>query len=198
MRILGISSSPSVASRSNRLLAYISNLLDEAGLHVDNLRVRDLPASDLILANWDSPSIAASSAQLKAADFIIIATPVYKAAYSGLLKVFLDLQSQDALKNKRIATIATGGSLAHMLALDYSLKPVLSAMGARHIVGSVYGVDQQVQIDQAGNFRLDPDLQERLNDLTQVILDNVKPDSELGLAARSELSPYLHHVHHAA
>ena len=57
---------------------------------------------------------------------VIVATPIYKAAYSGLLKVFLDLLPAEALRGKTVLPLASGGSVAHLLALDYALKPVLS------------------------------------------------------------------------
>ena len=58
--------------------------------------------------------------------------------------------------------IATGGSLAHMLAIDYALRPVLSALGSTHILGGVYLQDSQfinvpgaeVQLEVAADDRL--------------------------------------------
>jgi FMN reductase len=47
------------------------------------------------------------------------------------LKVFLDLLPQFALAGKAILPIATGGSVAHLPALDYGLGPVLQSMGAQ-------------------------------------------------------------------
>jgi FMN reductase len=66
---------------------------------------------------------------------VVVATPVYKAAYSGLLKVFLDVLPQTALKGKLVLPLATGGSPHHMLALDYALRPVLQSLGAPHTAG---------------------------------------------------------------
>ena len=67
------------------------------------------------------------------ADAIVVATPVYQAAYSGLLKVFLDLLPQFAFRGKAVLPIVTGGSPAHVLAVDYALRPVLANLGAAHI-----------------------------------------------------------------
>ena len=63
----------------------------------------------------------------------MVATPVYQAAYSGLLKVFLDLLPQFAFRGKAVLPIVTGGSPAHVLAVDYALRPVLANLGAAHI-----------------------------------------------------------------
>lgn len=40
---------------------------------------------------------------------VILATPVYKAAYSGLLKTFLDLLPQGGLRDKVVLPIARNG-----------------------------------------------------------------------------------------
>ena len=75
-----------------------------------------------------------------------MSTPIYKAAYSGLLKSFLDLLPQDGLRGKVVLPLATGGSSAHLLALDYALKPVLGALGARHILDAVFATDDQFDL----------------------------------------------------
>jgi FMN reductase len=55
------------------------------------------------------------------------------------------LLPQFALAGKTILPIATGGSLAHLLALDYALRPVLQSMGARHIVQSLFVPESEIR-----------------------------------------------------
>lgn len=55
---------------------------------------------DLLYARFDSPALKTLVAQLKEADGLIVATPVYKAAYSGALKTLLDLLPERALEGK--------------------------------------------------------------------------------------------------
>ena len=121
--VLLIAGSPSGQSRSAALLDSVAErLLLQKNLTVDRLNIRELPASALLLADWDHPSIVAAIAQVARARAVVVATPVYKAAYSGVLKVFLDLLPQTALKDKTVLPLATGGSPHHMLALDYALR----------------------------------------------------------------------------
>ena len=84
---------------------------------------------------------------MKNAHGIIVATPIYKASFSGLLKAALDILPQYAFVGKVILPLGTGGSLAHMLALDYALRPVLQSMGARHIVQSHFVLDTLLSAD---------------------------------------------------
>jgi FMN reductase len=76
----------------------------------------------MLRADVSHPSVAQAVEQVERASGIIIATPIYKAAYSGLLKLFIDLLPQTALRGKFVLPIATGGSPHHMLALDYALR----------------------------------------------------------------------------
>ena len=61
-----------------------------------------------------------------------------------------------------VLPLATGGSLAHFLALDYALKPVLAALGARDILDGVYATDAQLAPHESGGFVPDAVLVERL------------------------------------
>lgn len=73
---------------------------------------------------------------------VVIASPVYKASYTGILKAFLDLLPQTGLKGKVTLPLFIGGTIAHLLSLDYTLKPLLSVLGSRNIVGGVFTIDQ--------------------------------------------------------
>lgn len=81
---------------------------------------------------------------------------MYKAAYSGLLKSLLDLLPQYALAGKTVLPLATGGSTAHVLAIDYALRPVLSSMGASHIVPGWFTLDKDVEVDDDGTLTVAP------------------------------------------
>ena len=163
MSILLIAASPSVRSRSGALLAAAGERLQHLGLTAQTLKLRDLPATPLLHAELDHPVIQRAIQAVAEADAIVLATPIYKAAYSGLLKVFLDLLPQDGLKGKTVWSLASGGSLAHLLALDYALHPVLSSLGARAHVDPVFAVDSQLAKEEGGGYRVGDELARRLS-----------------------------------
>ena len=142
MTIVALSGSPSADSRSAVLLRHVLSRLDERVARTE-IVLRDLPAAALVRAKANDPLIRRARDQVAEARLVVIATPIYKASYSGLLKTFLDLLPQDALRDKTVLALGTGGSPSHLLALDYALRPVLAALGARHILDSVYAVDTQ-------------------------------------------------------
>lgn len=140
--ILAISGSPSPISKTVRVLGHVADSIADVGNHtVRILNVRDLPPEVLLGADPDHPAILAVAEAIKAADGLIIATPVYKAAYSGVLKALLDLLPQSALAGKVVLPLATGGTIAHVLAIDYALRPVLTSMGAAHVVPGYFILD---------------------------------------------------------
>ena len=168
--VLLIGGSPSALSRSTGLLEWIGRKLIQNGLTVDRLPVRELPAEALLLADWTHPALVHAIEQVARARVIVVATPVYKAAYSGALKVFLDLLPQTALKGKTVLPLATGGSPNHMLALDYALRPVLQSMAASHILPGVYATDAQVPKSPEGVYLPGPDITTRLEDAVATLL----------------------------
>ncbi|WP_431258105.1 NADPH-dependent FMN reductase [Roseateles chitinivorans] len=171
--VLLIAASPSAKSRSSALLGAAAERLQHHGLPTRTLRIRDLPAQPLLHADFEDAEIRAALAAVAEARVVVLATPIYKAAYSGLLKVFLDLLPQDGLAGKSVWTLATGGSMAHLLALDYGLLPVLSALGARSHVDGVYACDAQIAKDAAGEYRINDDIARRLLAGASQVLDSV-------------------------
>ncbi|MDM0111111.1 NADPH-dependent FMN reductase [Variovorax sp. J22R133] len=164
MTVLLIAGSPSLPSRSTALLDAVATRLAVRGARIERIVVRDLPATAVLTADVSHPALQKAAAQVAHARAIVIATPVYKAAYSGVLKAFLDLLPQSALKAKTVLPLATGGSPHHMLALDYALRPVLQSLSARQILAGVYATDSQVTLTPEGAYTLHPDLALRLDD----------------------------------
>ncbi|MED3666627.1 NADPH-dependent FMN reductase [Geobacillus kaustophilus] len=172
--IVILNGNPSSTSRLNGLIEYAEQALRQKGFAIEQIRVADLPADDLVRARFDSPAIAAANQKVEKSHGIIIASPVFKASYTGILKAYLDLLPQKGLQHKVVLPLFIGGSLAHLLAIDYGLKPVLSALGARYLLGGVYAVDQWVKRLHEGGYSLPEELTRRLDESI----------SELGSAIR--------------
>jgi FMN reductase len=147
------------------LLDYAKRWLNQQGVEVVSYQVRDFPAEDLLHARFDSPKIIDLLQQIENADGLVIATPVYKASFSGALKTVLDLLPERALSHKVVLPIATGGSIAHMLAVDYALKPVLSALKAQEMLHGIFADDSQIAYGEgSAQAQLAPLLEQRLSE----------------------------------
>ncbi|MDQ7983598.1 NADPH-dependent FMN reductase [Pseudomonas sp. G34] len=178
MLVVFLGGSPSLKSRSNVLLSKARQWLQARGVEVVTYQVRDFAAEELLFARFDSPRIQGLQAHVTAADGLVVATPVYKASFSGALKTLLDVLPERALQHKVVLPVATGGSNAHMLAVDYALKPVLSALKAQEVLHGVFADDSQITYSEAGGD-LSPALEQRLEDalqqLTQALYRRPQP-----------------------
>ncbi len=165
MLVVTIGGSPSQRSRSGVLLDRAKRWLNQQGVEVVSYQVRDFPAEDLLHARFDSPQIIDLLQHIDNADGLVIATPVYKASFSGALKTILDLLPERALSHKVVLPIATGGSIAHMLAVDYALKPVLSALKAQEMLHGIFAEDSQIAYGEgSAQAQLVPILEQRLSE----------------------------------
>ena len=139
--VVTIAGSPAAPSRCAAALETARNLLERRGLTTAAVNLRELPPQALLWADPNDPAVRRATAVVEQARALVVATPVYKASYSGLLKAFLDLLPSHALAGKGVLPVATAGSLAHCLVLEYALKPVLSALGASSFLPGVCLVD---------------------------------------------------------
>jgi FMN reductase len=162
--VLAISGSPSGTSRTAALAAGALDRLSELGFAPRHLAVRDLPAVELLSGKTSHAAIRRALEEIEAADGLIVATPIYKASYTGILKALLDVLPQSGLAGKTVLPLATGGTLAHLLAVDYALRPVLTALGARHVVQGAFLLDSAFAGDPAGpRYTLAADAEPRLD-----------------------------------
>ncbi len=172
-KITIISGSPSHPSRSSSLADYVEKRITAEGLQVNNITVRDLPPEDIALANFSSPAVKEAQLQIEQSDAIIVISPVYKASYPGILKSFLDLIPEKGLEKKVVLPIVTGGTIAHLLSLEYAFKPVFSVLGSNEILNGVYLVDSQINYKDRFSFT-EPQAEQRLLTSVNDLITNLK------------------------
>ncbi|MCD1260943.1 NADPH-dependent FMN reductase [Paenibacillus athensensis] len=172
-KVVILSGSPTPTSRIHGVIDIARAQLEQAGIQTDWIKVRDIPAEDLLYAKFDSEAIVSANALVAGADAVLVATPIYKAAYTGVLKAFLDLLPQKGLDGKIVFPLAVGGTISHLLAIDYALKPVLSALGAQNILQGVYVLDKQVTWIAEGQAALDEEVAVRLEEATAAFIREI-------------------------
>lgn len=74
-------------------------------------------------------------------DVVVVASPTYKAAVTGLLKAFLDRFPGAGLSGVVAVPLMLGAGPAHALAVETSLRPVLTELGAIVPVRGLYVLD---------------------------------------------------------
>ena len=147
--VVGISGSPSAASKSRLLVEYALAQLTALGATTQLVDLAALPA-DALLGRGTSPAVAAAVDAATRARIIVAGTPVYRATYSGLLKVFFDLLPQDSLIGKVGVPIVSGHSTAHSLSIDHGMRPLFASLGATVVANGVYATSGQFADGQPG------------------------------------------------
>jgi FMN reductase len=92
--------------------------------------VIDLAEHASMLFEPSAAELSRLSAEVAAADIVIVASPTYKASYTGMLKAFLDRYGSNGLAGTVAVPVMTGGWPGHLLAVEVHLRPVLVELGA--------------------------------------------------------------------
>jgi len=130
------------ATPPGRLAAAVAFAAESAGTDaaVDILNLAETPAEicdGRPLDKYDASTRQAVERIIGAAA-VLIAAPVYRASYPGVLKNLLDIAPVEALQAKPVGVVAMGGSPHHFLGVDWQLREVLTWFGALVAPASVY------------------------------------------------------------
>lgn len=171
--IVIITGSPVQPSRASGLAELLERRLGHDAFRVRRLEVRDLPPEALCYAQFEHPEIKRAASWVAQADGVIVVSPVYKAAYTGAFKSFIDLLPQFALRDKVVLPLLIGGTLAHVLALDYAVRPMLQSLDPRLIVNGLFILDKSIDVS-TGVVTLSADVAERLEQIVDVFVDGLR------------------------
>ena len=113
-------------------------------------------APSLVAALSEGPDEALREqfAAIAAADLVVVGTPVYKGAYTGLLKLYLDFLDVAHLEGKPVVLVATGGSDQHSLVIEHELRPLVGFFRAHPVPVGVYAARSDVLPDGTFSDRL--------------------------------------------
>src|SRR5580658_4163467 len=130
------------ATPPGRLAAAVAFASESAGTDaaVDILNLAETPVEicdGRPLDKYDANTRSAVERIIGAAA-VLIAAPVYRASYPGVLKNLLDIAPVEALQAKPVGIVAMGGSPHHFLGVDWQLREVLTWFGALIAPTSVY------------------------------------------------------------
>jgi FMN reductase len=122
---------PKANSRTLRVgLAVADALSDRLGIDRDRLVV-DLAEVATELFDPESPTVNRLLHDVAASKLVVVASPTFKATYTGLLKAFFDRYTTNALSSSVAVGVMTGAASVHALAVEVHLRPLLVELGAR-------------------------------------------------------------------
>jgi FMN reductase len=108
------------------------------------------------LFTWGDPAVAAAKDTVLASHLLVVAAPVYKASYPGLLKAFLDQFGRDELRALATVPLMVGAAALHSMAIDSQLRPVLVEIGASCPTRGIYILEKDIEAD--GGTQVDVEL----------------------------------------
>lgn len=162
-RVVVLSGSPAPDSRTWSLAAVVAARLSSLGLDVELFDLRALPPAEVLLGPGPAGPVREALDAVARADGVVAVTPVHHSAYSGLLKAFLDLLPRFALGGKVVLPMAVGGSAAHVLTIDYALRPVLVALSAVHVTRGQVMLHDEIGRNPDGATCIDCEAERRLD-----------------------------------
>jgi len=135
-RVAVVVGNPKPGSRTLAAAVHVAREL--AGGEPD--LVVDLADLGPALLDWSDPTVAGLVVQVGSADLVVFASPTYKGAYTGLLKLFLDRFPTDGLRGVAVP-LMLGAGPGHALAPELTLRPVLTEIGGIVPAKGLYVVD---------------------------------------------------------
>jgi len=143
-RIVGFSAN---IQRPSKTRALVEAVAAETATRISaEIRLFDLvDAGTGLGAAWSRADLSLPARRVveavEEADALIVGSPVYKGAYTGLFKHLFDFVDPAALAGKPVAIVATGGGPRHALVVEHVFRPLFGFFGALALPTAVYGSD---------------------------------------------------------
>jgi FMN reductase len=142
MKTVVVCGNPKAASRTLNAAVTTAQLL--SGGEVD--AIVDVATLGPGLLGWGDETVKAAVAEVASADLLVVASPTFKATYTGLLKLFLDqFAGGEGMRGVTAVPLMLGAAPAHAMAPELLLKPVLSELGAACPAPGLYLIDKEAE-----------------------------------------------------
>jgi FMN reductase len=157
VRVTAVVGNPRVQSRTRAVAEYVARAVAAVGGAPDaEPTVVELAELGGDLFDWQSERVAAVVATVLESDLVVVASPTYKASYTGLLKAFLDRFGHDSLAGTVGVPLMVGGTPEHALAPEVHLRPVLVEIGLSQPTRALFVLESTVdQLDEVVGAWLD-------------------------------------------
>jgi FMN reductase len=136
---------PKARSRTLELgEAVVAAAADAARLDGDDRLTVDLADYGPELFDWSSSQVKETVEEIRTCSLVVVASPTFKASYTGLLKSFLDWFSTTDLLGVTVVPVMTGAGAHHALAVEVHLRPVLVELGATLPTRGLYVTESEL------------------------------------------------------
>ncbi|WP_182349584.1 NADPH-dependent FMN reductase [Tomitella gaofuii] len=100
------------------------------------------------LLGWGDDAVQAAVQTVSSSDLVVVASPTFKATYTGVVKLFLDqFAGGEGMRDVVVVPVMLGAGPGHALAPNAFLKPVLAELGATMPAPGLYLIDSTYKTD---------------------------------------------------
>jgi FMN reductase len=146
-RIVTVVGNPKGRSRTLEVALEVSRQVggwvESSGASVQASAI-DLAELAPVMFDWESGPANEATQQATAAEVLIVASPTYKATYTGLLKAFLDRLPPNALEGTVAIPVMVAAAPIHALAVETYLRPLLIELGASCPTRGLFVLESQL------------------------------------------------------
>lgn len=145
MRIAVVVGNLKAGSRTLRVAKAVAEALSGNDESARDMLIVDLAEVGLHLFDSGSPKVKALLDDVADSSLVVVASPTYKATYTGLLKSFLDGYHDNGLAGTVCVPVMTGAAPIHALAPEVHLRPLLLELGASVPSRGLFVPEQQFE-----------------------------------------------------
>ncbi|MHB1235783.1 MAG: FMN reductase, partial [Microbacteriaceae bacterium] len=157
LRVVAVSGSLQKPSKTAALVEEILNSLNrELPISAHLIQLSEIGSGLAGALQRDSlpEAVEEELRELEAAELLVVASPVYRASFTGLFKHLFDLVGQYSLVGKPVLLAATGGSDRHALAIEHQFRPLFGFFQALTLPIGIYANDSDFTDHRITNSQL--------------------------------------------
>ncbi len=143
MRTAVVVGNPKAESRTLRVALAVADAVEERLGGTSDRLVLDLAGVAAELFDPEAQQVNDLVNAVAASDLLVVASPTFKATYTGLLKSFFDRYGSNPLSGSVAVAVMTGAAPIHALAPEVHLRPLLVELGASVPTRGLYVTEQQ-------------------------------------------------------
>ena len=184
LNVVAVSGSLHSPSKTTALVRAILDALERElsiNVHLIELSRVGREFSGALRRDELSAAAEADLRRIEGADLLIVASPVYRASFTGLFKHVFDFVEQYSLVDRPVLLAATGGSDRHALILEHQFRPLFSFFQALTLPLGVYAKDSDFTDYRVTN----PELRDRIDQAIRRGLPLVRASLPANLSADS-------------
>lgn len=178
----GLSTPSSTRQVADSIAQAVTTAVTARGesLEITVIELREIinDLAQVFATGMSTPKLDEIKQQLSDADGLVTVTPIFKASYSGLFKMFFDVLDQDSINGMPTIIAATAGTARHSLVLEHAVRPLLVYLRAKVVPTSLFAATEDFGGEEGA--ALESRIQRAAAELADLMVESVHSVGGLG------------------